>query len=99
MDKSHEDFVELVLHNDHLGDKGGRKYSRRDLEDLCNGEFKDELLSVCFEYWSYGETGKVAKLLGAKSVTEIPASLVNPALLEGRQKLEAREAALTKKKD
>lgn len=99
VEKSHVPFIDLVLHNDHLGSKDkdgnhGRKYSRSEIEAFLNGEHKDEMLSVCFEYWSYGNTGKVAKLLGSKAVTDI-SSTVDPALLEGKAKLEAREEKLT----
>jgi len=101
MDISHQPFLDLVKCNDHLGSKDelgnqGRKYSDSEIRDFLEGERKDELLSVCFEYWSYGDTGKVAKLLGAKSVTEVPVNL-NAAQLEGKAKLEAREAALMSK--
>lgn len=99
VDPTHESFVDLVLHNDHLGSKEkdghkSRKYDRTHIEAFLNGEFKDEMLSVCFEYWSYGDTGKVATLLGAKAVTDID-SKVDPAILEGKAKLEARVHNMT----
>lgn len=101
VEPTHQPFIELVLCNDHLGSKDnegnkGRRYSRKELEDFVNGEIKDELLSVCFERWSYGQTGKVAKLLGALAVTDVE-SKVDPALLEGLAKLQAREDKLTGK--
>jgi len=101
VEKSHEPFIDLVLCNDHLGSKDdqgnrGRRYSRSDIEDFLNGDQSDELLSICFQRWTYGETGKVAKLLGAPAVTEVE-SRVDLALLEGKALLEAREAKLLKK--
>jgi len=101
VEKSHEPFLELVLCNDHLGSKNkdgetGKRYSRRDIEDFLNGDSTDELLSVCFRHWCDGNTGRLARLLGAKAVTEVE-SKVDIALLEGKAQLDAREEKLLKK--
>lgn len=99
VDPTHEPFIELVLHNDHLGSKDkegnkGRRFARKDIEAFLDGDMKDEMLSICYEYWSYGDTGKVATLLGAKAVTDVHSN-VDPAILEGKAKLEARVHNMT----
>jgi hypothetical protein len=66
MDKSHEPFIELVKSNDHLGKDNSRKYSESQLREFLDGQLKDPLLSTCFQYWSRGDTGKVAQILKGK---------------------------------
>jgi hypothetical protein len=54
--ESHQPFIDLIL-------SLSNKWKKRHVIDYLDGDRNDETLALCFEQWSYGNSGAVANIL------------------------------------